>query len=140
MPPVRNAMRFVNDKQPDADVAQPLLHLVAEQRLRRDQNQVQFVPFKRPQNFLAPSLDAAVQHVAAQPHPIGSRKLIFHQDQQRADHHRHTGTGLAHQLGANEVDQTFSPSGPLHHQDPFPGHHGFDCLVLTVAKFGALTV
>lgn len=81
MPPVRNAMRFVNDKKPDADVAQPLLHLVAEQCLRRDQNQVQFVPFKRPQNFLAPSLDAAVQHVAAQPHPIGSRKLILHQDQ-----------------------------------------------------------
>ncbi len=140
MSPVGNAVRLVDDKEADPHLRQRLLHVVPEQRLRRNKHKVGLPVPDRLQYLVAAVLCRAVERVAAKSYPCGCLDLIFHEDEQRTDHQRYAGALLAQEPRTDKIDQALAPAGALHDKRPPVQHGRLDSLVLAVAKARVLSV
>ena len=126
VPPIRDAVRFVDDEEGDAvgDIRQHLgAKVLVSQPFGSDDQDVYLVLpqacFRNRPVFLVVRRDSAGAH----PHSFGSGDLVAHQCQQRRNQERRPGLGLAQQLRRDEVDEALSPSGLLDDQESTTPFH-----------------
>lgn len=119
MPPIGNAVRFVDDQHGNlcGDTRQ---HLGTEalvcQALGRDQQNVDF-PLGQSALDCRPVIHVVgVDRGGANSHSLRRSDLVSHQCKQRRDQQRRPGSGIAQQLGRDEVDKALTPPSLLHDQ------------------------
>ena len=121
VPPVGNAVRFVDDQQHDArrDVRQDAGDetLVAE-ALGSDKQKVHLVAPQTPLHVPPLVLVVRRDPVGAEPHAPGGQRLVAHQREQRRDEQGGAVAGLAEHFGCDEVDEALSPPGLAHDEEP----------------------
>ena len=107
------------ERNPVSDVAEYFRdESFVREALWRDQENIDVVASDALLNRGPVSLVVRVNGSGANTHPLCGGYLITHQSEQRGDKHRGTATGLAEQLGRNEVDEALAPSGFLHDEKP----------------------
>ena len=117
VPPVRDAVRLVDDEQPDARDEQRQ-HRVAEPRvvqpLGADEEQVDRVLLELAADLL-PLVDVRrVDRHRADAEPLGRGDLVAHEREQRADEDGRAGAAAPQQRGGEEVHGALAPPRPLH--------------------------
>jgi hypothetical protein len=138
VPPVGDAVRLVDHQQPGRR-RQLRQHGVTEagvvQPLGADQQDVDLAALDGVVDLL-PLLDVRAVHGDRDgAGPLGSRDLVAHEGQQRADDDGRPCPAGTQQGGGHEVDRRLAPPGALHHQGPAPvGHQRLDRGPLVVAQ------
>ena len=119
--PVGDAVRFVDDDERYA-IGELRQHLDIEplvgKAFRRDQDDIHLVTAYRRLYFTPTPLIVGIDGLRSHAHPLRGRDLVAHERQQWADQQRRSHTGLAQQLGRDEVDEALPPPCLLHHQQP----------------------
>ena len=120
MPPVADAVRLVDDQQPDA-IGEQRQHLGPERRvvepLGADQQQVDRVVGQQLLDLVPRLAVGAVHRVRPEAKPLRGRDLVAHQRQQRRDDQRRPRALLAQERGGDEVHGRLAPARALDAQD-----------------------
>ena len=120
VPPVGDAMRLVDDEQPDP-LGEQRQHRVAELRvvepLGADEQEIDRIGRQQPAHLLPRLAVGRVDRVRADPEPLGGRDLVAHQREQRRDDQRRAGAALAQQRRGEEVHRRLAPARALDAQD-----------------------
>ena len=117
--PVRDAVRLIDDEEPDA-LGEQRQHRVAELRvvepLGADQQEIDGVAGQQLLHLVPRLAVRRVDRMRADPEPLGCGDLVAHQRQQRGHDQRGAGAALAQQRGRDEVHGRLAPPGALHAQ------------------------
>ena len=120
VPPVGDAMRLVDDEQPDA-LGEQRQHRVPELRvvepLGADEQEIDGIGGQQLAHLLPRLAVGRVDRVRADPEPLRGGDLVAHQREQRRDDQRRAGAALAQQRGGEEVHRRLAPAGALDAQD-----------------------
>ena len=119
MPPVRDAVCFIDDEQCDP-VRDRRQHLPQKpfvgQSLRRYEKDVCLIAANPGFDFAPTFPIVGVDRLGVDSHPLRRRNLIAHQRQERTHEQRRTHAPLTQQLRSDEVDEALSPPGLLYQQ------------------------
>ena len=121
MPPIRNAVRLIHHKHPDAALNQRQ-QLLQEGRvaqpLRRNHQHVHAVGLQVSLD-LRPVLQVlAVDGRGADAQLLGGEDLVAHEREQRADEQGRPGACVAQNPGRQEINHALAPPCALDHQQP----------------------
>ena len=119
MPPIRNAVRFVDNKESDA-VLNSRQHLTAKpcvcKTFWRNQQDIAFVPQECRARFLPFVTVLAVNRQRPQTDVARCLDLIAHECEQRTDQQCRPGATIAQNFGRDKVDDALAPTSALHNQ------------------------
>ncbi len=142
MPPVADAVRFIDDEKSDArDELRQLL--VAERRvveaLRRDQQHVDLVAVELCEHVAPFVRVGGVDGDRADAGALGGGDLVAHEGEQGRDEHRRAAAAAPEQQRRDEVDRGLAPSGALDDERAAsPVDEGLDRLELPVVEVGVV--
>jgi hypothetical protein len=137
MPPIRNAVRLVNDEQTHTvrDVRQYVVaELVVCQPLRGYEQDVDPILPQVPLDHGPIVRVRAVDRCRPKADAIGGIELIPHQGKQRRDQQTDAGSCVPQQSRGEEIHHALAPTGALHHQQAAPGKKPFNALPLSRPK------
>src|SRR5689334_10299313 len=116
MSPIRNAMRLIDDKHPDAALDERkkfLKELRIGEAFGRDHEYVHFVGLERGLDSGPFGNVFAMDGHGANAKFFSGEDLVAHEREQRADEQRWTGARVAQDFCGEEIDDAFAPAGAL---------------------------